>query len=305
MTESSKIETVSGFIKKCESIFDKYSEMDELIRYWFRGETNKVESPTPLVPNAYRNFGGPLDKDDLKQHVYSNAKTIEGNLKGFFHREAAPYLSKLQMENNSWNEYYLMQHYGLKTRLLDWTENVLIALFNAVSDNQNNEDGVVWILNPHRLNEFTINKICKISTTRIYTPICIKEKRPLMNSDGKLNLDELYRRYLHLDFDDNTEDSKTDYFPLALYPPLLDDRMSMQSACFTIFGNQVNGLLDADAKNDFLEKIEIEASNKSEIKKELGWMGISYKNMLPGLEGVCRSIKDYHDISDFVLKRIK
>lgn len=303
MTEPDKIKTVSGFIKKCESIF--YNETDDLLRFWFRGESTKDKSPTPLVPNAYRDFGGPLDNDDLRQHVYSNAKTIEGNLKGFFHREAAPYLNKLQIENNSWNEYYLMQHYGLKTRLLDWTENVLIALFNAVSDTQNNEDGIVWILNPHRLNKFTINKICNITTTVIYTPISIKEKKPLMNPDGKLNLDELYRRYLQLDFDDTAENSKTVYFPLALYPPLLDDRMSMQSACFTIFGNQVNGLFDADAKNDFLEKIEIEASNKSEIKKELGWMGVSYKNMLPGLEGVCRSIKDYHDISGFVLKRIK
>ena len=293
-----KIKTVSGFVKTCADIFDKYKEPDEVLSFWFRGEPEMDKSSTPLVPNAYRDFGGPFD-DKSKQSAYSNAKAIEGNLKGSFQREAAPYLSKLQLVHNSWTEYYLMQHYGLKTRLLDWTENILIALFHAVSDCQKNCDGVVWILNPHRLNRFTTYKICNISTSSVSIPVDVKTKGLLKNSDEKLDLDELHRRYLQMDFDDNTENSKADYFPLAIYPPLLDDRMLMQSACFTIFGNQVNGLLDAETKkDDFLGKIEIDAFSKSDIKKELKWMGISHKNILPGLEGVCKSIKDHYDNSD-------
>jgi FRG domain. len=43
----------------------------------------------------------------------------------------------------------LMQHYGLPTRLLDWSTNLLVALFFAVNDEKKkNEDGAVFAFNP-------------------------------------------------------------------------------------------------------------------------------------------------------------
>lgn len=44
-----------------------------------------------------------------------------------------------------------MQHHGTPTRLLDWTENVLIALYFAVKDSPE-VDGEIWTLYPLRLN---------------------------------------------------------------------------------------------------------------------------------------------------------
>jgi hypothetical protein len=49
-----------------------------------------------------------------------------------------------------------MQHYLAPTRILDWTENLLIALFFVVRDPQQDEkDGALWILNARRLNRLT------------------------------------------------------------------------------------------------------------------------------------------------------
>jgi hypothetical protein len=49
-----------------------------------------------------------------------------------------------------------MQHYLPPTRLLDWTENLLVALHFAVRDpDQDKEDGALWILNARRLNYWT------------------------------------------------------------------------------------------------------------------------------------------------------
>ena len=42
-----------------------------------------------------------------------------------------------------------MQHYGLPTRILDITANTLVALYFAVSENED-KDGVVYLFNKKR-----------------------------------------------------------------------------------------------------------------------------------------------------------
>lgn len=305
MKDEIKIKTVSEFIDLANEKFISLKDTDENFLPWFRGEQS-VDLLTPLVPGIYRKFGGPLDNQELNSHVFEQAKIIEGNQMAKFKRFATKFLSSQNIESNSWNEYYLMQHYGMQTRLLDWTESALLALYFAVMNVDNKLDGRVWILSPHRLNYFSTNTLIKTinkGISCIYFPQS-SISHPIIDKEGKVNLDELTRRYLNLDFssDDNLSN---DYYPLAIYPYLIDERMFSQQSCFTIFGNMVNGLLAASSKDDFIKSIIVDSTSKRYIQDELKWLGISNKSIYPDLAGICNSIEEGDNIDHLILKRVK
>ncbi len=86
---------------------------------WFRGAG---KSSYKLAPTLHRH-SGITDSNTLLEY--------EKKLLTRFKERSVPYLQ--HRIEDVWELLFLMQHYGMPTRLLDWTENPFISLFFALS----------------------------------------------------------------------------------------------------------------------------------------------------------------------------
>ena len=87
--------------------------------------------------------------------------------------KAAPYLMPTSVSND-WDRLSVAQHYGMSTRLLDWTVNPLLALWFSLSAPADC-DGAVWALRPQHVtmlkdNARTRTSPFEIKNTRIFRP---------------------------------------------------------------------------------------------------------------------------------------
>jgi hypothetical protein len=284
-----KIKSVSEFIESIKLKFSNLKNEDDYLNLWFRAERADVN--TPLVPNLYRKYAS------FNVEInFTEAKLIERNSMALFRRDAIMYFNNNGISSNAWNYYFIMQHYGVPTRLLDWTQSALVSLFFAVYKS-NNDDSRIWALNPHRLNTFSTSKLLKSGTglTPIYFPQK-DDKEVLFSETNNLNFDELHRIYLDMDFNQNYPQMNNTFNPLAIQPYLFDERMRSQQSCFTIFGNELKFPLKLNLDKDIVDFVIIDGDSKRNIKSELSWLGISLTSIYPGLESMSYRIKELYNL---------
>lgn len=103
----------------------------------FRGQANENWLLYPQISRSY--FKSILSKKIENKIMYDFNKLIKKYKLNKF----------LQYNNmNSWESYYELQHLGLPTRLMDWSNKLHMALFFSVEDPKyDNTNGVLWIFN--------------------------------------------------------------------------------------------------------------------------------------------------------------
>lgn len=163
-----------------------------------------------------------------------------------------------------WNLLYTMQHHGVRTRLLDWTESFAVALFFAYDNwDYDKTDSVIWLLDPFGLNQLTLDE------QKFYIP------------------DKPYEGYI---------EKKVDFYPntLALYPVRNSSRIISQQGMFTLQGT-VNQPIEEEFDGklldmDILKKITLSHRVKDDIKMYLKQNGMSDFSLFPNLDGLAKYI---------------
>lgn len=100
---------------------------------WFRGQS---KSSWQLKPCLTRKPGGLNHEQALAKRFKQNA-----------------FLLVSQRPQTEWEWLFVMQHHGVPSRLLDWTESPLVGLYFAVNEHFKS-DGALWALLPIELNRF-------------------------------------------------------------------------------------------------------------------------------------------------------
>jgi hypothetical protein len=221
--------------------------------FWFRGN---ADLELRLIPSALR-FTSP-SKRNAALDLLNDFKRF-GELK----------LQKTPNADEEFKWLQLAQHYGLPTRLLDWTKNAAIALYFAcqlAKDKEGKEkDGAVFILNPIDLNKEAFPK-----AQRIFDP----------NQDV-----ELIKEYLKLDGTKSQKGLKI----IAVNPPWNSQRIMLQQGVFTLHGSRTFTLTNNQASS--LVYLKIEKDYKRTLLDELERIGINEMSIFPEAEHMCRYLK--------------
>jgi len=232
---------------------------------WFRGESDSGW-PTALQPRLYRS------DEKIGKLLYD-----EQEMRLDF-RRCGPQLSGDAQPKDAWEWYFVMQHYGAPTRLLDWSDGAFVALYFAVRNctrRKKKVDAAVYMLDPWWLNAQAFKAL----------PVRKKDRPAGVALPG---WDEA-KAYLSDDeFDSRRLGPR---IPLAIDPSHVSRRLAAQRSRFTIFGREKDGLKSlGDDKKARLVCVPVTNASLRGIQSELKIGGISESTVYPDLEGFGREL---------------
>ena len=238
----SEIANLSDFFKVFSSLLDPNKT------FWFRGHP-RIEYR--LAPSALR-YADIAQRNDALNLISDMRRFLEMKL-------ARPPEADDQL---AWMQ--VAQHYGLPTRLLDWTQNAAVALFFACGKDED-QDGLVAILNPTELNQVVDPRLPRIFNAH-------RDKA-------------IISRYFKLDGAIKARGAHT----IAINPTWNTERIALQQGAFTLHGNRVFDLDRHQASS--LIYVPIFKEHKLSLLNELHRVGIGEMFIFPEPEHVCAHLK--------------
>jgi hypothetical protein len=227
-------------------------------RYAFRGLSDARDRlETTLI-----RLGG--DYAGLERHLLRNFRK-------YAHRRVVE-------RDSVWHWLSVAQHYGLPTRLMDWTYSPFAALHFATADIRRFDcDGAVWganYLRTHQLAPARLRDQLDREGANVFTVEMLAE--------SVASLDEL-------------DALCPEPYALFFEPPSIDDRIINQFAFFCVISDPHVALDDWLAEREGLaRKIIIPAELKWEIRDKLDQSNVTERVLFPGLEGLTAWLKRHY-----------
>ena len=253
MIRELKIDSFASYIDVVTKI-----TMEQEYRMWYRGQDNYLWGVVPSVQR--RTSSGEHDEQYITTNFMIQTRRLNSEA-------PQPY------DRASW--LTMMQHYGLPTRLLDWSESPLVALYFALSEKKDDIDAAVWIMNPMKLNK-------KVGYGEYVPPIDYKslsgDLEGAFSEQTDVEKNEIVRRIV------------------ACHGIGSDLRMYVQQSDFTLHSSneRLDRMLQRDQECDYLYKICIPKEIKKRIWVQLNVLGFHDSTIYPDMEHIASEQRNLH-----------
>jgi len=269
--EAPDIWSVFNAVKKCSKKWSpKLTDEEEI---WFRGDGASY----PLLPGLYR------------EHI-RKLNYLEESLQERFKTSGAPHVDK-ERAGDDWDWYFRAQHYGIPTRLLDWSEGLLVAIYFALAGHidfrdrkefdrirtsrrrlprYDSKSPVIWVMDAGTLTRFSQGEefdcVFTVGGKRVaeYTADSIEARKHEENRH-----------------------------PLSILPHKSNPRIVAQQGVFTLHGHGEKSIDELAAPADScirLARITLDRANLFKHWHDLERFGVYRTSIFPDLESVARVI---------------
>lgn len=218
---------------------------------WYRGQSN---IDWALLPGYVRLINPPSEATLLKRFKQSAAMLIERH------------------PGESFDWLFLMQHYGVPTRLLDWSESPLVGLYFAVEGYAAGQeaDAALWLLRPSELNK--------------HAHINNKDEEGYIPSFDDPELEAYSVHSL-------AQNKRVQLLPVATIATRNNARIQAQLGVFTIHHHE-NTPIEEIGDSSHVIKYKIPNHAKPTILRQLRILGFGRFQMFPELASVGQIIKE-------------
>lgn len=239
--------TSAGWAKFLDNVKKAKADLGNPDTLWYRGHSN---ADFYLLATLLRYENG-LEKE---QFLYASFQKFADRL--------------LKRRDSEWETLFEMQHYGVPTRLLDWSETFGIALFFAAHYNQiyyPDKNAAIYLLDPVALNRLS-------SISEVYR---------VPKDEGRFSYTAIYWR----------RSPFAASAPIAIEPIFINDRMLAQRGMFTVHHDSIEPL-----EKKFPTAIKKVMLPSEVIPAAMEFLNLSNINMysvFPDLAGIARYLADY------------
>lgn len=273
------IKNVETFLSRLEEIEYKSGRF-----YFFRGHSDYEWG---LIPAIYRETGWIQNEDNMFKEIVLHCPDEFKDCKTTFE-----YLVK-------------MQHYNMPTRMLDITQNPLIALYFACLNSKSDEtDGEVIIFEVPKgevkyFDSDTVSVISNLSRRpsdlriRLYYKLPVKDFNE--EEDIQLLLHEIRQEKPYF----KSEIIASHLNSIKFVKPKLDNpRIIKQDGLFILFGMNMAKTNCAEFPEKYIyqdsERFIIDSNSKKSILDQLAKFGISNRKLFPEMPSVANDIREQY-----------